>query len=142
MTPEQTWLISQPSRNAWSDSRELKKVNLVKVMVGYRPRINTKKDANCMDMHLIVAPESELVMTNIGPETDYQPVEVSLLDFLAVDTEGPMGWTYPRLDELRRFQQKLGLTYSVLEDVEVQEIEQYLQMRRSLSFMNGSRRSI
>ena len=32
--PEQTWLIPQPSRNWWGDTREFNKVNLVKEIVG------------------------------------------------------------------------------------------------------------
>ena len=41
---------------------------------------------------------------------------------IATDTEGPTGWKYPKLQELRRFQEKQGLTYSVLDEVEVKEI--------------------
>ena len=41
---------------------------------------------------------------------------------IATDTEGPTGWKYPKLQELRRFQEKRGLTYSALNDVEVCEI--------------------
>ena len=37
------------------------------------------------------------------------------------DTEGPTGRKYPKLEDLRKFQEKRGLTYSVLEDVEVPE---------------------
>ena len=120
--PEQTWLIPQPSRSTWSDSREFNKVNFVREMVGYRPRINTKNSAKCMDTYLKGAPESELVMTKLGPVKDYLPVEAPLLDFLTVVNEGPTGWKYPKLEELRKFQQKRGLTYSILEDVEVREI--------------------
>ena len=79
---------------------------LVREMVGYKPRINTKKNANCIFTYLIGAPESELVMTKLGPVKDYLPLEVPLLDFLTVDTEGPNGWKYPKLEELRKFQQK------------------------------------
>ena len=35
---------------------------------------------------------------------------------------GTTGWKYPKLQELRKFQEKKGLTYSVLDDVEVREI--------------------
>ena len=91
-------------------------------MIGYKPRINNKTHAKSMDTYLIGAPESELVMTKQGPVKDYLPVEAPLLDFLTVDKEGPTGWKYPKLEELRKFQQKQGLTYSVLEDVEVQKI--------------------
>ena len=91
-TLEQRWLSSQPSRNAWSDSREFNKVNLVKVMVGYKPKIETKNDVKCMDEYLRVAPESELVMTNLGQNNDFLPVWAPLLDFLTVDTKGSLRW--------------------------------------------------
>ena len=74
-----------------------------------------------MDTYLKRAPESELVMTKLGPDIDYLPVQAPLLDYLTVDTEGSTVWKYLRLQELRRFQQKRGLTYSVLEDMEVRD---------------------
>ena len=46
--PEQTWLIPQPSRSAWGDSREFNKVNLVREMIRYNPGINNKKDEKCL----------------------------------------------------------------------------------------------
>ena len=45
-----------------------------------------------------------------------------LLDFLAVETEGPAGWKYPSLRNLKEYQENKGLTFSVLEEVEVREI--------------------
>ena len=89
---EQEWLIPHPSHSAWSDSREFNKVNLVREMVGYKPRINNKNNAKCMNAYLLVFPESELVMTKLGPVKDYLPVEAPLLDYLAVETEGLTGW--------------------------------------------------
>ena len=62
------------------------------------------------------------MITKLGSIKDYLPVGAPLLDYLATDTEGHTGWKYPKIEELRKFQQKQGLTYSVLEDVEVQEI--------------------
>ena len=50
--PEQTWLIRQPSRNSWGDMRDFNKVNLVREIIGYKPRINNKNDAKCMDTYL------------------------------------------------------------------------------------------
>ena len=61
-TVGQSWLIPHPSRSAWSDSREFHKVSLVREIIGYKPRINNKNDAKCMDTYLKRAPESELVM--------------------------------------------------------------------------------
>ena len=112
-------MFPHPSRSAWSDSREFNKVNFVREMVGYRPRINTKNNAKCMNAYLLITPESELVMIKLDLVKDNLPVEAPLLDYLTVETEGSTGWKYPRLQELRKFQQKLGLTYTVLEDVEV-----------------------
>ena len=121
-TEEQSWLIPHPTRSAWSASREFHKVSLVKHIVGYKPRINNQNDTKCMDTFLKQVPESDLVMTNLGPDKDYLPVQTPLLDYLTVEIKGSTGWMYPKLQELRRFQQKRGLTYSVLEDVEVREV--------------------
>ena len=75
-----------------------------------------------MDTFLKHVPESDFLMTNLGPEKDYLPVQAPLLDYLTIETKGSTGWKYPKLQELRSFQQKQGLTYSVLEDVEVREV--------------------
>ena len=45
-----------------------------------------------------------------------------ILDYLVTETERPTGWKYPKLQDLKRFQERRGLNYSVLEEVEVQEI--------------------
>ena len=49
---EQAWLIPQPSRNSWGDTREFNKVSLVSQIIGYKPRMNNKNDAKCMDKYL------------------------------------------------------------------------------------------
>ena len=49
-----------------------------------------------MNSYLLVAPESELVMTKLGPVKDYLPVEAPLLDYLTVETQELTGWKYPR----------------------------------------------
>ena len=56
-----------------------------------------------MDTYLWNAPESDLVITKLGTVKDYLPVNAPLLDYLATDTEGPTGWKYPKLQELRKF---------------------------------------
>ena len=94
-------------------------MNLMREIVEYRPRINTKDNANCMNKYLLSALKSELVMTKLGPVKDYLPVKAPVLDFLTVETKGPTEWKYPKLKELKRYQQKRGLTYSNLDNVEV-----------------------
>ena len=100
-TEEQSWIIPHPTRSAWRDSREFHKVSLVKHIVGYKPRKNNQNDAKCMDTFLKRVPESDLVMTNLGPDKDYLLVQAPLLDYLTVETEGSTGWKYPKLQELR-----------------------------------------
>ena len=41
-TPSQTWLIPQPSSSSWGDSKDYNKVNLVKNIIGYKPRTMRK----------------------------------------------------------------------------------------------------
>ena len=102
--PEQAWLIPQPSRNSWGDTRDFNKVSLVSQIIGYKPRINNKNDAECMDKYIREAPESDLGITKLGKVKDYLPVDAPLLDYLVTDTDGPTGWKYPKLQELRRFE--------------------------------------
>ena len=64
--PEQAWLIPQPSRNSWGDTREFNKVSLVSQIIGCKPWINNKNDAKCMDKYFREAPESDLVIKKLG----------------------------------------------------------------------------
>ena len=71
---EQAWVIPQPGRNTWGDYfREFNKVSLVSQIIRYKPRINTKSEAKCLDKFLWEAPEFELVITKLGNVKDYLP---------------------------------------------------------------------
>ena len=118
----QTWLIPQPRSNSWGDKQLHNKVNLVKDMIGYKPRINTKDDERNMRLYLRQSFKDKLVIPKTGLNKEFLPMRAPLLDFLTVDTEGPTGWKYPRLEDLRYYQTNRGLTFSVLEEVEVREI--------------------
>ena len=61
-TPDQTWLIPQPTSSSWGDSNDYNKVNLVKNIIGYKPRINTKNDEKNMRIYLEKSSKSELVI--------------------------------------------------------------------------------
>ena len=121
-TPSQTWLIPQPRLNSWGDSKIYNKVNLVKDMKGYKPRINTKDDERNMRTYLKKSPKDELVIPKAGLNEEYLPMGAPLLDFLTVETEGSAGWKYPKLKELRSYQDNRGFPFSVLKEVEVREI--------------------
>ena len=66
--------------------------------------------------------KDKLVIPRTGLNNEFLPMGAPLLDFLTVDTEGSTGWKYPRLEELRFYQANRGLTFSVLEEVEVRKI--------------------
>ena len=121
-TQIQTWLIPQQRSNSWGDSKIHNKVNLVKDMIGYKPRINTKDDERNMRTYLKKSFKDKLKIPRTGLDKEFLPMGAPLLDFLAVETEGSAGWKYPRLEELRSYQENRGLTFSVLEEVEVREI--------------------
>ena len=53
-------------------------MNLVRGMVGHKPRINNKNDAKCMDRYLREAPKSDLVISKLGKVEDYLPVDAPL----------------------------------------------------------------
>ena len=118
----QTWLIPQPISNSWGDKRPYNKVNLVKDMIGYKPKINTKDDERNMRLYLRQSFKDKLVIPKSGLDEEFLPMGAPLLDFLTVETEGPTGWKYPRLEDLRKYQSNRGLTFSVLEEVKVREI--------------------
>ena len=82
---------------------------MVSQIIGYKPRINNKNYAKCIDKSLREAPESDLEIPKLGKVEDYLPVDTSLLDYLVTDTERPTGWKYPNLQDLRRFQVKVQL---------------------------------
>ena len=95
---------------------------MVKDIIGYKPKINTKDYERNMRIYLKKSPKDEKVIPKAGLTDEYLPVVAPLLDFLTVATEGSAGWKYPKIEELRSYQDNRGLTFSVLEDVEVRKI--------------------
>ena len=87
--------VKEQDTNLEQDWGDFNKVSLVIQIIGYKPRINSKNDAKCMDTYLQKAQESDLVITKLGKMKDYLPVDALLLDYQAKDTEGPTLWKYP-----------------------------------------------
>ena len=94
-TPSQTWLIPHPKSSSWGDLKDYNKVSLVKNTIGSTPRINTKGDERNMRIYLERSSKSELAIPKGGTNERYLPMGAPLLDFLAVEAEGPTGWKYP-----------------------------------------------
>ena len=120
--PSFSILIPNPSMKVWGEGRTFSKIDMVGACVGFKPRINTKRDEFCMDKFLKKS-KSELLMTpDIGSTRDYLPVGAPLLDYLVEDTKHIDGWKYPCLTELEKYQENRSLTYKVDAEVEVREI--------------------
>ena len=75
-----------------------------------------------MRLYLRQSFKDKLVIPKALLNKEFLPMGAPLLDFLTVETEGPTGWKYPKLEDLREYQSNRGLTFSVLEEVEVREI--------------------
>ena len=91
------------------------------LIILYRFRTYLHKYMN-MKIYLEKSSKSELAILKGGLNKRYLPVGAPLLDFLAVDTEGPTGWKYPNQKNLKTYQDNKGLTFSVIKKVEVREI--------------------
>ena len=83
-------------------------MNLVKNVLGYKPRINTKGDERNMRIYLERSSKSELAILKGGINERYLPMGAPLLDFLAVKTEGPVEWKYPSCKNLKTYQNNKG----------------------------------
>ena len=99
---DQSWLIPQPEESSWGDSKTINKVNLVKEIIGYKPRINMNCDAKNMNNYLNRSSKDKLITTKTGLSEGYLPMGAPLLDFLTVDVEDSAGWKYPKLKELKQ----------------------------------------
>ena len=78
----QTWLIPQPTLNSWGDKRPHNKVNLIKDMIGYKPKINTKDDERNMRLYLRQSFKDKLVIPKSGLDKEFLPMGAPLPDFL------------------------------------------------------------
>ena len=107
--------------SSWGDYKDYNKVNLVKNIISYKPRINNKNDEKNMRIYLEKSSKSELVIPRGGINEKYLPMGAPLLDFLTVDTKGPAGGKYPKYRDLNSYQDNIGFTFSVLTKVEVRE---------------------
>ena len=50
--PEQQFLIPRPKENSWGNLRALDKEKIIRAFVGSTPRMNKRKDAECMTAFL------------------------------------------------------------------------------------------
>ena len=120
--PEDTILIEHPEKMCWGESRKINKTSLVSQITGYKPRIVSFKDEVCMKVYLEKIPKSTLPIPKISTLKEFLPESAPLLDFLVAESRALEGWKYPLQEELEKFQEQRGLSYDMLESIEVREV--------------------
>ena len=61
------------------------------------------------------------MLTKQGNVKEYLHVDTPLPDYLVTETEGPTGWKYIKLQDLKKCQKRRGLIYSIVQEVEIQD---------------------
>ena len=120
--PEDTILIKHPEKRCLGESRKINKSSLVSQITGYKTKIAAFKDDICMKSYLEKIPKSTLTILKIATLKEFLPESAPLLDFLVAESKAPEGWKYPLQEELEKFQEQRGLSYDMLDLIEVREI--------------------
>jgi len=115
-------LIPQPGEKTWGEKRVFGKVEMIAEVVGYRHRIARKKDKICMDKYLDGIDKMNLDVPGIGRKDDYLPMGAPILDYLTENVRAGAGWKYPKLEDLESYQSNRGLSWDMLDQVEVREL--------------------
>ena len=115
-------LIPQLGEKLWGEKRIGNKVDMIAEMVGFRPRINTGRDAICMDSYLSAVSKDGLDHPTMLQRDQFLPVGAPLLDYLVENSRNSEGWKYPKLEDLTYYQANRGLSLEMLKQVEVREL--------------------
>jgi len=115
-------LIPQIGEKTWGEQRTFSKVGMVAGTVGFRHRIGTKRDCHCMVKYLENVSSNRLNIPSFGERKDFLPMGAPLLDYLEDNISKSEGWMFPRIEDLRSFQNHRGLSWKMKEEVEVREL--------------------
>ena len=115
-------LIPQIGEKTWGEQRTFSKVGMVAGTVGFRHRIGTKRDCHCMVKYLENVSSNRLNIPSFGERKDFLPMGAPLLDYLEDNISKSEGWMFPRVEDLRSFQNHRGLSWKMKEEVEVREL--------------------
>jgi len=116
-------LVRQPQVISWGTKKVFNKEEILAKIVGYKPIMGRKQDESCMDKYLKRVMVNGLQDPKLGARSAYLPEGAPLLEYLAVYQEGMDAWKYPTREEVNLFQRSRGLAYTMIEEVEVREIE-------------------
>ena len=95
---------------------------MIAEVVGYRHWIARKKDRICMDKYLDGVDKVNLDVCGIGRKDDYLPMGAPILDYLTESVRAGAGWKYPKLEDIESSQNNRGLSWDMLDQIEVREL--------------------
>ena len=84
--------------------------------------MNQFHDAECMDKFLNTVIPNGLQDPGLVPTDQFLPAGSSVLDFLAVSWERQGTWSILPREEISAYQQNRGLSYKMLDEIQVKEI--------------------
>ena len=120
--PSLSLLIPQEGEKIWGEKRKANKVEMLGQLIGYRHKMNTGKDDIYMRKYLTKVSKTGLNKPDYLRTKEFLPIDAPLVDFLIEDTAGLDGWKYPKLEELKYFQENRGLNLGMLAEIEVREL--------------------
>ena len=115
-------LVPRVKEDIWSKNGAAYKANLIRELTGRYPVMNQFHDAECMDKYLQTVMQDGLQDPGLVSPDQFLPAGSSILDFLAVSTERRDTWRIIPKDEISAYQRNRGLSYAMLEEIEVREI--------------------
>ena len=115
-------LIPAQFPKVWGETRIANKIGMVGDLTGRTHRINTGGDERYMSLYLRRVSESGLDWPSKLTLDQYLPLHAPLLDFLVEDAKRVDAWSYPKLEELEKYQRIRGLNMKMLERIEVREL--------------------
>ena len=95
---------------------------MIAEVVGYGHRIARKTDWICMDKYLDGVYKVNLDVPGIGRKDNYLPMGAPILDYLTESVRAGAGWKYPKLEDIESYQNNRGLSWDMLDQIEVREL--------------------
>ena len=118
-----TLLVPPTESNNWSNNTgKYGKKNLLSLLTGAQP---SRRDTHTDQMRRHIRHSSldrALYLRNKVDGAKFNPVDVPILDMLAVEAQKEYGWKYPSEKTIRTYQDYQGLSTSMLSHCKTDEI--------------------
>ena len=116
-------LVPRTATNHWSNTTGTYSKDNVPLLVTGRKDDKWEKDRVKMERHLKFSSLDQAMFPEKEPfKRMFNPLDVPILDILAVETERDYGWQYPSKETMMGLQANRGLARAMLRRCEVREI--------------------